>query len=108
MITIDIFNDQSQVPLDEARIRRAVRMILEDASVPSAEISVAVVEDRIIRQLHCKYLDQDEPTDVLSFLLEPGREHLEGEVIVSAETAAAMQVQSGSDSAGAGSGSDAP
>ena len=89
MITIDISNDQSHVPLDDGQLRRVVRMILEDELLARAEISVAVVDDPTIRRLHREYLGQDEPTDVLSFVLERCRERLEGEVIVSAEMAAA-------------------
>lgn len=64
-------------------------MILQDESFSRAEINVAVVDDPTIRQLHRKYLGQDEPTDVLSFVLENSEACLEGEVIVSAETALA-------------------
>ncbi len=89
MITVQIANEQSLVPLDEQRIRDAVRMILEDASVAEAQISLAVVDDLTIRKLHRKYLNVDEPTDVLSFVLDRGEGSVEGEVIVSAETALA-------------------
>lgn len=95
MITIDVFDDQSHVPLDHQRLRRAVRMVLQEASVTRAQISVAVVDDDTIRRLHCRYLDQDEPTDVLSFALDPRPQHLDAEVIVSAETAAAAAGQFG-------------
>ena len=87
MITVEIFNEQNEVPLDEQRVRRAVEMILEDAAVSHAEISIAVVDDPTIRRLHGKYLDEDEPTDVLSFVLQQSPQRLEGEVIVGAETA---------------------
>ena len=87
MINIEINNDQSHVPVDEPRLCDAVRMVLDDAGVSRGEISVAVVDDPAICRLHKKYLDQDEPTDVLSFVYERGEDSLEGEVIVSAETA---------------------
>lgn len=62
-------------------------MILEDEAVERAEISLAVVDDATIRRLNGEYLGRDETTDVLSFLLERDEGSLEGEVIVSAETA---------------------
>jgi probable rRNA maturation factor len=69
-------------------LKKAVRAILKDAGVQSSEISVAVVDDATMHALNRKHLDHDYPTDVLSFLLEHEGEHLEGEVIVSADYAA--------------------
>ena len=46
------------------------------------------MDDRTIQQLNRQYLDHDEPTDVLSFLLEREAERLEGEIVVSRDTAA--------------------
>ncbi len=62
-------------------------MILDEASIGEAEISVAVVDDPTIHQLNRQYLSHDDPTDVLSFVLERSAERLEGEVVVSADTA---------------------
>lgn len=87
MITIEIADEQSDLALDHHRLQRAVRMVLEEAAVARARISLAVVDDPTIRRLHREYLDQDEPTDVLSFVLERGEDRLEGEVIVSGQTA---------------------
>ena len=50
MITVEIHNDQSHVPLDEQRLCDAVRMILEDQSLRHARISLAVVDDPTIRR----------------------------------------------------------
>jgi probable rRNA maturation factor len=89
MITIDLANEQSTLPLDGRRLRRAVRMVLEDGAVRRARISLAVVDDPTIRRLNREYLDHDCATDVLSFNLGDSGGPLEGEVIVSADTAAA-------------------
>jgi len=62
-------------------------MILDEASIGDAEISVAVVDDPTIEQLNRRYLSHDGPTDVLSFVLERSAERLEGEVVVSGDTA---------------------
>src|SRR5205823_3325871 len=45
--------------------------------------------------LNHRYLNHDWPTDVLSFLLEQRESHLEGEVIISADTAAAVAAEIG-------------
>jgi len=84
---IELTNDQSQLPLDTARLTKAARMVLEDAELDRAEISIAVVDDPTIRRLHQEYLEIDEPTDVMSFVLEQEDGALEGEVVVSADTA---------------------
>jgi len=89
VLNIRIANQQSILPVDRRRIRRAVRMILKDHAIVSGEISVAVVDDAAIARLHREYLQEDGPTDVLSFPLESVDGYLEAEIIVSAETAAA-------------------
>jgi len=87
MRTIHVADQQGKLPIDEARLKRAVRMILEEASIPEARISVAVVDDPTIRALNQQYLGHDEATDVLSFELERSERLLEAEVVVSADTA---------------------
>jgi probable rRNA maturation factor len=89
LISITVTNAQSQLPADKKRLRRAVRMILKDESIERAKIDVAVVDDPTISELHQRYLNDPSPTDVLSFLLERSPKYLEGEIVVSAATAAA-------------------
>jgi probable rRNA maturation factor len=86
-IAIHITNRQKSLPLDRPRMRRAVCAILRDAEIAHAEISIAIVGDATIAELHREFLDDPEPTDVLSFVLERSEGWLEGEVVVSAETA---------------------
>jgi probable rRNA maturation factor len=87
VIRVSIANLQSDVPIDRHRLRRAVRMVLDDAGITEGTVSVAVVDDPTIRHLHCRHLGLDEPTDVLSFPLQQGEGSLEGEVVVGAGTA---------------------
>ncbi|MCB9927093.1 MAG: rRNA maturation RNase YbeY [Planctomycetaceae bacterium] len=68
-------------------LQRAVRIVLEGESVTEAEVSIAIVDDTAIHLLNRKYLDHDYATDVLSFLLSDRDDPLEGEIIVSADTA---------------------
>jgi probable rRNA maturation factor len=88
MIQVDIANQQTLLSLDRRRLRKAVKKVLEGESIREAQISLAVVDDDAIQCLNRQYLDHDYATDVLSFVLERDGERLEGEVIVSAETAA--------------------
>jgi len=87
LITIHIANRQKSVLVDRNRIRQAIRNILADAGIQNAQISVAVVDDSTIAVLHEEFLNDPAPTDVLSFVLEQSPQYLEGEVVVSADTA---------------------
>lgn len=67
---MDIFCD-SRYKVDRKKIRDVVAKTLADHGVVSqAEVSVVVVGERKMRELHKKYMETDEPTDVLSFPLE--------------------------------------
>jgi probable rRNA maturation factor len=96
-ITVPIANQQCHVTVDRRLLRRALRRVLRMAGVDKAFISVAIVDDDTISQLNWKYLRHRGPADVLSFPLDDdlngGR--LEGEVIVSAQTAARRAPQYG-------------
>ncbi len=87
MIHIDVANLQQVVPVDRRQFRRAVRLVLRDAGIVDAIVSLAVVDDATMRQLHRRFLGEDTPTDVLSFVLEQDQGMLEGEIVVGAETA---------------------
>jgi len=93
LITVTIANRQKAVPVDRRRIRRAVRAVLRDAGIRAARISVAVVDDATIARLHGKFLGDPTPTDVLTFVLEQSPQALEGEIVLSAETACANAIR---------------
>ena len=64
--------------------------MLAGEGVHRATISVALVDDAAIHALNRRFLDHDWPTDVITFPLSEGDEPvLAGELVVSAETAAA-------------------
>ena len=69
-------------------MQSAVEMILTDAEIADAEISVAVVDDPTIHELNRRHLNHDYATDVLSFILQRDGASLEGEIVVSGDTAA--------------------
>ncbi len=72
-----------------------MRATLRHESISHATISLALVNDQTIRDLNRKYLNHDRATDVLSFLLERDEVGIEGEIIVSAETACAAAKAAG-------------
>jgi probable rRNA maturation factor len=88
MFHIAITNEQPQA-VDEDRLRDAVRTVLTQEGVRLATISIAIVDDPTIHRLNREYLNHDCPTDVLSFVFDRTDSALDGEVIVSADTAAA-------------------
>jgi len=87
-IRVFIANEQTAHPVDEQKIAAAIETVVKDSAFTSASISVAIVDDATMHQLNRQYLEHDYPTDVLSFVLDANDAHLEGEVIISADTAA--------------------
>ena len=85
---IELANQQETHPVDSERLVTAVRQVLEGEGIERAEISIAVVDDPTIHQLNVTYLQHDYPTDVLSFLLDHQAGYIDGELVVSADTAA--------------------
>jgi len=87
---IQITNEQQTLPVDEAIIRRAIGAILRDAGTAEGEISVALVDEPTLTELHVRFMNNENPTDVMSFVLERSEDgtELEGEVVVSADMAA--------------------
>src|SRR5207237_485009 len=66
-VRIAIASPQETVPIDRSLMRNAARSVLEGEGIAEAEISLAFVDNSTIHQLNKRYLQHDEPTDVLSF-----------------------------------------
>src|SRR5262249_8068781 len=95
---ISIAVPQEVVAIDRGRMREIVRAVLDGEGLADAEISVAFVDDPTIHRLNKRYLDHDEPTDVLSFpLTEPNAKRLAGELVIGAEVAKAQADARGHD-----------
>ena len=88
MIEILVNNRQHKHPLDPQPLVRAARHVLEQHGIRQGHINLGVLDDAEIQQLNRQFLDHDYATDVLSFLLQRHEQELEGEIVVSAETAA--------------------
>jgi len=90
---ITVRNSQRKHPVDRARLVRLALRALGLLDLAGAQLSVAIVGDRKIRQLNREYRGVDGATDVLSFSQsegEGGGLHPEvlGDVVISAERAA--------------------
>lgn len=105
----EISDEQSHLAVSGEVLTQVMRTVLRAENVAAAEISLALVDDTTIHRVNRDYLDHDEPTDVISFLLDETRpEHradesdlrgagkrLDGEIVVSVETAVRVSGQVG-------------
>lgn len=87
--------NETETPVDVELIERAIRWALADSPYDEATVSVAVVDDETIHELNRQFLAHDYPTDVLSFTLEDDPPRLEGEIIVSVDTARQNALEAG-------------
>ena len=90
-IEIDISDQQSHLAASNEQLRDVIERVLQEERILSADISLALVDDAEIHRVNRDFLGHDHPTDVISFVLGGGgtspSEHLEGELVVSTETA---------------------
>lgn len=85
---VELSNLQRRVPVSASRLLLTARRALKELGRPDALVNLTVVDDRLIRRLHARYLGHERATDVLAFPLDvPGPSPLWGEIVVSAETA---------------------
>jgi probable rRNA maturation factor len=94
-VAISLIDRQTAHAVDEEQLLQATRSVIEDSAFTSAAVSLAVVDDVTIHDLNRRYLGHDWATDVLSFVLDNENGHLEGEVVISADTAAAVAEEVG-------------
>src|SRR5687767_1338018 len=88
MSKIAIHCPQEIVTVDRGRMREIARAVLAGENVADYEISLALVDNPTIHTLNKRYLDHDEPTDVLSFpLSDPKAKKLSGELVLGVEVA---------------------
>lgn len=92
---LSLANQQSAHAVSEARLLDGARRVLADSKFASATISLAVVDDSTMQALNRQFLNHDWPTDVLSFVLDESGGHLNGEVVLSADTAATAAAEGG-------------
>src|SRR5436305_965119 len=79
-------------------MREVARAVLEGEGAADAEISLAFVDNATIHSLNKRFLNHDEPTDVLSFPMSGrGAKVFEGELVMGAEVAQAQAQERGHD-----------
>ena len=82
-------------PLEDSEVERAVVEAWREGEGGPAEISVALVDDRTLAELHARYLDDPRPTDVMSFDLGDEDGTQIGEIIVSVDRAREVALERG-------------
>jgi len=69
-VTIEIANE-SGVMVDEVALASVARFVLDQLRIhPLAELSVLLVDETAMTDLHVKWMDEPGPTDVLSFPMD--------------------------------------
>ena len=81
-----LLNNDIEFPIP-ASLEQSVRAIMADHGFTDGEISLAIVDDPTIHTLNREHLQHDYATDVLSFVLDRSDTSIDGEVIVSCDTA---------------------
>ena len=87
---IEIINRQKKYWINKNRFRSLLRRLMDHYQQNHAEVTLAFVTNRIIKDLNRKFLKKDKPTDVLSFPIREkgadGKYYL-GDIIISAHQA---------------------
>jgi probable rRNA maturation factor len=78
-VSIEV-NNESGHPVDEAEFAALARHVLDAMRVhPQAELSILLVDETVMSELHERWMDEPGPTDVLSFPMDELRPGVDGE-----------------------------
>ncbi|MBT0770835.1 rRNA maturation RNase YbeY [Kineosporia sp. J2-2] len=103
-VSIEV-NNESGVAVDEAEVAALARSVLDAMRVhQQAELSIVMVDESSMEQLHIQWMDEPGPTDVLSFPMDelrPGKDDEEpepgllGDIVLCPEVAKQQAVKAG-------------
>lgn len=85
-MSVEVSLEVPDCDVDEHEVMRVVAAVLE-AEGESRALSVVVVDDATIHDVNRRFLDHDYPTDVIAFDLGDDDPGVDGEVVVSWDTA---------------------
>ena len=86
-ITINV-DENVASPLDEKKLQQAAAAAAADQGYHRGEIGIRVTDDAGIHQINRDHLGHDYPTDVISFAYHADKPEVDGELVVSVDTAA--------------------
>jgi probable rRNA maturation factor len=95
VLVLEFSNRQSSLNVDILLWEQLLTSLLHVEGVTRGEVSVSIVHDHEIQVLNWEYLKHDYPTDVLSFVLDRQADELNGEIVVSSDTALARCLEFG-------------
>lgn len=73
--------------VDSKAILRAARTTLSAHKRTCATLSITLVDDQTMTDLHGRYMDQYSPTDVMTFDLADNADTVDAEIVISVDTA---------------------
>ena len=78
-MTIEV-NNESGYEVDEAEVAALARYVLDEMHLnPQTDLSVLLVDEDVMTDLHVRWMDEPGPTDVLSFPMDELRPGTDGE-----------------------------
>jgi probable rRNA maturation factor len=85
-----LVSNRQSLPVDESALASLARATLVAEGRHMVEVSLSLVDDDEMADLHRRYLDEDGPTDVLSFPMDEadGGVRLLGDVVIAPAVAA--------------------
>ncbi|AQQ69774.1 Endoribonuclease YbeY [Limihaloglobus sulfuriphilus] len=88
ILTFDIDNSVEGITVPQDKIRRAAQAACEKYAKGPVDLNIAIVDDAAISRVHGEYMDDDSPTDVMSFdLTDDFEDFASFQVIVNAQMA---------------------
>jgi probable rRNA maturation factor len=93
---IEILNNQKRHKINIKRFREVLETLIEYYRVDDPELTLAFVNNSAIQDLNRRFLDEDKPTDVLSFPIgEKGADGIYylGDIIISVPQANKQRLQ---------------
>jgi probable rRNA maturation factor len=85
MLSVSVANQQEALNLDFARIKTVARGVLQGEGLTDAKLTIAFMTDPAIHALNKRFLEHDEPTDVITFPYT--KKPLHGDLAISTDTA---------------------
>lgn len=97
MLSVSVANQQEALELDYARIKIVARGVLQGEGLTDAKLTIAFMTDPAIHALNKRFLEHDEPTDVITFPYS--QKPLHGDLAISTDTAISAAAERGHEAA---------